>query len=315
MNSLYKKIPLLTIILLSFNEFFGQVPETVSPAFESIFSQFSNVRDFAMSPSADEIFFTILSPLEDISVIAFVKKSGISWTKPEIISFSGTYRDLEPFISPDGLKLYFSSDRPLSDTVQQKRDFDIWYLTRENRQKEWSKPINIGSPINSDLDEFYPSVANNGNIYFTGERSDSKGKDDIYMSIWNGNSFSKPFSLSDSINSNGYEFNSCIAPDESFIVFSGYNRDDGSGSGDLYISYRKKDNSWSCSRNLGANINSRQMDYCPFVDLNSKTLYFTSKRSNVKAKNFKSIDDLQNELNIYQNGFSRIYKVPLKSIL
>ena len=43
-------------------------------------------------------------------------------------------------------------------------------------------PINIGEPINSPANEFYPSVANNNNFYFTCDERSTKGKDDIFFS-------------------------------------------------------------------------------------------------------------------------------------
>jgi hypothetical protein len=293
---------------------FGQEKFSVSPAFKEEFSGLPDVRDITISAGSDEFYFTILSPLEDISIIAFVKKAGIAWSNPEMVSFSGKYRDLEPFLSPDGLRLYFSSDRPLIDTLSQSKDFDIWYVERENLLSEWSKPINQGIPVNSSYDEFYPSLAKNKNIYFTSGRPDSKGNDDIWFCNWLGKSYSDPVSLSDSVNSSGFEYNSFIAPDESYIIFGGYNKSDGMGSGDLYISFKKTDQTWSIAKNLGPTVNSRQMDYCPFVDLHTNTLYFTSKRSEVKLKDFHSVSDFIDEITIYQNGNSRIYKIPLKII-
>ena len=65
----------------------------------------------------------------------------------------------------------------------------------------------------------------------------TKGKDDIFVSKWENGKYTEPVSLSDSINSDGYEFNAFIAPDESYIIFTAYQREDGFGSGDLYMSY------------------------------------------------------------------------------
>jgi hypothetical protein len=36
--------------------------------------------------------------------------------------------------------------------------------------------------------------------------------------------------MGDVINTESYEFNAYVAPDESFLIFSGYNREDGYGS-------------------------------------------------------------------------------------
>ena len=53
------------------------------------------------------------------------------------------------------------------------------------------------------------------------------------------------------------------------------------------------------------------MDYCPYVDTKTNTLYFTSKFDNSKT-NFErplSINELLIEFNRYDNGLSRLYKV------
>ncbi len=288
----------------------GQEKEIVSPAFPEIFFQFSSTRDLALSADGDEIYFTVLSPLEEISVIAYSKLDNGKWSTPELAPFSGASRELEPFLSPDGLRLYFASNRPLVNPGEEK-DFDIWYVKRESLTGKWSEPINIGVPVNSENDEFFPSVAINNNIYFTADMPDSKGRDDIYFSVYQNNKYLAPISLSDSINSDGYEFNAYIAPDESYLIYSGYNREDGMGSGDLYISYRKQGDSWSKSRNLGPGVNSKQMDYCPFVDLRTNTLYFTSKRSQVSGQQFSSLEEFLEEIKKYENGFSRIYKTSI----
>jgi len=284
------------------------------PFLPEIFSQFPNVRDIAISPDNDEIYFSAQSYQGEVSIITRIKKINNAWSNPEIASFSGKYFDIEPFLSSDGLKLYFASNRPMTGTDDKPKDFDIWYVQRENKNSGWSDPVNIGSPINSKDDEFYPSISENKNFYFTSGGSKSKGKDDIFFSRWEGNTYSTPVSLSDSINSEGYEFNAFIAPDESYIIFTAYQREDGFGSGDLYISIKDSKGIWAKAKNLGAEINSNKMDYCPFVDTKTNTLCFTSKRSSINDSsiNFSSIQNFLNEMKKYDNGLSRIYKATLR---
>jgi hypothetical protein len=282
-----------------------------------VFTQFPGVRDLAISSTQDEAYFTAQSYLGEISVILDIRKENGMWSQSKIASFSGKYQDLEPFLSPDGLRLYFASNRPLNTSETKTKDFDIWYVERESQATEWSEPVNIGSPVNSESDEFYPSISDNGNLYFTSNAAGSKGKDDIFFSKWENGRYSTPVSLSDSVNSEGYEFNAFISPDESFIIFSGYNREDGLGSGDLYISFKNADGTWSKAKNLGSEINSDKMDYCPFVDLNSRILYFTSKRSRLDygTSGFAAVSDLLTEIDKYENGLSRIYQVSVQQML
>jgi Tol biopolymer transport system component len=311
-----KKLLIFVFVLLS-ELIIAQEQSPVQPFLHEIFSQFPAVRDFTMSDAEDEAYFTVQSMGGEISVIMGIKKDNSQWGEPFIMPFSGKHIDLEPFLSPEGLKLFFVSKRPVHKDSIGEKDFDIWYVQRAEKGETWSDPLNLGTPINSMNNEYYPSIAQNRNIYFTSDRTGSKGKDDLFMSVWKGGTYSIPVSLSDAINSDGYEFNGYIAPDESYLIFGGYNRPDGVGSGDLYISYRRPDNSWKQAINLGPKINSDKIDYCPFVGADGSTLYFTSKRVLLDLPNdgFSSLSVLLAELNKYENGSSRIYQVSMDDVL
>lgn len=290
-----------------------KVDQMVKPFAKSIFSKFSNVRDFTMNNEENEAYFSLQSPGRELSVIMKIKNVNGIWNDPEISSFSGQYTDLEPFLSPDNLRLYFASNRPISKDSTTTKDFDIWYVERKSTHSTWSEPINIGAPVNTQADEFYPSVAKNNNLYFTCIIDSLDSSDDIFKSEWRNNSYSKPQLLGNGVNTKGAEFNAFIAPDESYLIFGGWLRPDGVGAGDLYIS-KFNDGEWLNAVNLGPEINSKQTDFCPFV-LNSN-LYFTSRRSNVSMKEggFESVDVLLNEINKYDNGLSRIYMVDFEKV-
>jgi WD40-like Beta Propeller Repeat. len=208
--------------------------------------------------------------------------------------------------------LFFASNRPLDNASKTKKDFDIWYVTRANKNTPWSKPINLGAPVNTELNEFYPTLSKNNNLYLTIDSPNGLGKDDIYISKWDGNNYTKPELLSENINSNGYEFNAFISEDESFLLYTKYGTKDGYGSGDLYIATKDENGNWQKSKNLGEAINSRYMEYCPFYNSNEQTLYFTSRRNSLKPKSFDSIDDFINYTSNGENGLSKIYKVKVK---
>lgn len=308
-----KTVLFLLAILASQANSWGQ--DSVQPLFDS-FSDFPKIRDFALSSNQNEAYITVQSPLEEVSVLVSLSKVNKQWTKSEILAFSGKYKDLEPFLSPDNLRLYFASNRPKDNSSDESGDFDIWYVERETLSAPWGTPINIGPSINSEHNEFYPSLSANKNIYFTSDRPGSIGKDDLYFSQWENNEYTAAFSLGDSVNTEGFEFNTYVSPDESYLIFSGYNREDGVGSGDLYISYRDEKNQWSKAKNMGNGINSRYMDYCPFVDNGTMTLYFTSRRSAVTSDHtLQSMDDLIKEINQTENGKSTIYSVSIKDLL
>ncbi|KAA1244383.1 PD40 domain-containing protein [Aquimarina sp. RZ0] len=307
---MYKIAALLSFLVIQFS---NSQELKIQPVLPEIISQFPNVRDFTISPTQDEVYFTAQGYLGELSTIIKVVKKEKQWSSPQVAPFSGQYRDLEAMFSPDGLKLFFVSNRPKSPTTQEPKDHDIWYIERTNISSDWSAPMNIGTPINTDGDEFYPSIAKNGNIYYTSTASISKGKDDILVSIRKNETYNEPISLQETINTEGYEYNSYIAPDESFLIFGGYKRKDGLGSGDLYISRKSTNGNWSDAENL-TNLNSDKMDYCPYYDVNTNTLYFTSKRSDIKDTytHNRNLEELLKIMNSHKNGLSRIYSCVIK---
>lgn len=290
---------------------FSQEQKKPMPAFD-ILKKYQNVRDFTISTTQDEIYFTIQNPSEERAVIAVIKKKKKRWSEPEMTTFSGNYRNIEPFLTQDGLRLYFASNRPINDTITKAKDYDIWYVERKDLKSKWSKPINIGAPVNSSKDEFYPCVTANGNLYFTSDAIKTLGKDDILVCKWDGKQYTEPENLGLNINSTGYEFNAFVSPNEEFIIYTCYGRPDGLGSGDLYISYKNNKGNWDTAKNLGTEINSKQMEYCPFYDTTTQTLYFTSKRMIAIDKTFTNLKEFETEISSYENGFSRIYKYQIK---
>lgn len=301
----------LLIFILMTNISFGQSPKMFSP---SLFKDLPNVRDFSMNKNGDEFYFTVESFAKEYSFIAFSKNINGTWTPPKAVNFSGQHKDLEPFLSPDGLKLFFASNRKDNTSSEIKKDIDIWYVTRNKISDKWSEPKNIGPVINTSKDEFYPSVTNNGDLYFTAEYENSKGKEDIYVSRFINNSYTKPVSLNKNINSEKYEFNAFVSPDESFIIFTSYGRKDDLGRGDLYISRKDKNNNWLPAKHLKNGINSKKLDYCPFVDIENQILYFTTNKSTIPKgfKKRKKLVEIIDYININPNGLSRIYQAYFK---
>ncbi|MBB4807738.1 hypothetical protein HNP38_003054 [Chryseobacterium defluvii] len=280
--------------------------------FDKKLNSFLNVRDFSISGEGNEAFFTVQSPNQEISQIAYLHKKKNTWGDPQLLPFNDAYTYMEPFLANNGTRLYFASDRPLDKTKKEKKDFDIWYVERKDKNSEWSEPVNAGKPVNSELNEFFPSLSDNGNLYFTMESPKGLGKDDIYFCKWQDGKYAEPQLLDEGINSNGYEFNAFISKGENFILFTKYNEKGGQGSGDLYISRKDSNGKWQKAENLGIPINTKFMEYCPFYDEKNHILYFTSKRNDLSPQKFKNISDFQQYINEGENGLSKIYKTPFK---
>ncbi|MCD9585114.1 hypothetical protein [Tenacibaculum maritimum] len=303
---------ILTITLTFLSNLIWTQNEHDISEFSPVLNQFYDVRDFCISNDGKEAFVTLQAPNGVISQIVTITKKNNKWTTPKLLPFCNTYKYLEPFLSSDGKRLFFVSDRPLTNTSTTRKDFDIWYVERADINAAWSSPVNIGKPISSNLDEFYPTLSENNNLYFTMNSPNGRGKDDIYFSKWNGTTYLPPVLLNENINSNGYEFNAFISKKEDFILFTKYNEKGGQGSGDLYISKRNSNGKWGKAVNMNTPINTKYMEYCPFYDEKRQILYFTSKRQNIAPKKFKDIADFKEYIQQHKNGLSKIYKIPIK---
>ena len=279
----------------------GPLPVVFGPG--NISDGFNN-RDLALSPDNSEMFFTIQSANAiGFSAILHSRRKGKRWTKPEVAIFSGVSSDLEPAFSPDGRQLFFSSNRPGAGTPDSLKDYNIWVINRTN--DGWSPPVSCGPLINTVKNEFYPSVTSGGRLYFTRETDDAK--DDIFYSQKNNAGYAAAV-RAPAINSDGFDFNAYVDPQERFILFSSYHRTDDLGGGDLYVSLRN-DSSWSVPRHLEAPVSSAALDYSPFVSFDGRLFFFTSRRTATmenKPEKYR-LDTLHHWFSSPGNGSDDIY--------
>lgn len=101
----------------------------------------------------------------------------VKWTQ---LAKSGVCGDSvsvgHPALTPDGNRLYFVSDM-IAGGLGGK---DIWYV--EGKDGKWGEPVNAGDAINTEYDELFPYVRDNGDLYFASNRPEGFGGLDIYRS-------------------------------------------------------------------------------------------------------------------------------------
>jgi len=90
------------------------------------------------------------------------------------------YHEGSVYIHPDGKTMYFSSQGHNS-----MGGYDI-FMSKKNELEQWTKPVNLGSPINTPYDDlFYASTANGKYAYIASNRDGGKGGLDIYkVTYW-----------------------------------------------------------------------------------------------------------------------------------
>lgn len=97
-----------------------------------------------------------------------------SWSEPENLGkpINTNGEDVFPYIAPDGT-MYFSSDGHVGFG-----GLDLFVVRNKNRKRTVE---NLGKPLNSSYDDFAITFRSNQLGFFTSNRPDGKGMDDIYM--------------------------------------------------------------------------------------------------------------------------------------
>ncbi|SOE22285.1 WD40-like Beta Propeller Repeat [Spirosomataceae bacterium TFI 002] len=178
-----------------------------------------------------------------------------------------------PSISYDGNMLFFFANFGKSGYGRE----DIYYSERE--KNGWTKPENIGSKINTDSYEGFPSISPDGKkLYFTqeifGKKVEGKQCYRIMVSEKNrlGN-WRSPYELPSPINKDCEKAPRILA-DGKTLVFSSIKKE-GRGDFDLYKSVLQEDGSWSQPENLEF-INSKKSDLFVSVSPCGDLMYYVS---------------------------------------
>jgi WD40-like Beta Propeller Repeat len=219
----------------------------------------------ALTPDGREFYFTVRqSPGKWAIHVSRVAEEG--WSEPQVAPFSGTWSDLEPFISPDGRRLFFTSNRPFSPEDRPRGDYDIWFVERESGG--WGRPRNAGPQVNFSGDQWRPSVSRNGNLYFSSQGLwRAEPADDGYAAAHKISDFAQnPTILG------GHPY---VAPDESYILTSWMMGPGGRGGWDLYVSFRRPDGTWTPSKNVGETVNTEANEDFPLVSPDGRFLFFS----------------------------------------
>lgn len=281
--------------------YIGQIPPDVPEVFVLgvITTQYDDTGTPTFSDDMNEVYWSSTFIRRTPEVILYMKKVNNQWTQPEVASFSGQYSDGSPFFSPDNKRLYFHSNRPINGKGEPK-DFDIWYV--EKTDKGWSKPFNAGGFVNTEKNEFYPTVSKKGTLYYSSFLEGYVYDIGIFKSEQVNNKFTKSTILDEKINSKkGYNFCSYIDPDERFILFCSGR--DGQEFDDIYCSFKDDNNSWSNPIKFDTRINEGNNERSPRITPDGRSLIFC-RISDIPQKTFYEESQTLQELKERYNKMS-----------
>jgi hypothetical protein len=277
----------------------------------------------ALTPDGNTLYFMRSDLAESDDTILVSHRNHGTWSTPSVVAFSGVWHDSEPALSPDGQRLYFVSNRPLTSGGApivaelggtQFAGTNLWFVQRQ-QNGNWSEPVHVDGALNDGAMIYNPSVAANGDIYFSAHRGDSGAHYQIYVARKQGDGFADPqrVELGDIKNN---RMDPAIDPQQRFILFAG-NEGDSLGSADIYISFHQPDGSWGKPEHLGGDINSKMLENAPSLGPGFGELYVSSSRGYEPSfpKPRDTLASLQQRLQQPLNGSRNIWRFDLSAML
>jgi len=111
--------------------------------------------------------------------IYITEKTEGRWLEPKNLgsAVNTIVNEVSPFLTADGLKLYFSAD-----ALEGYGGYDVYVSDYDEKSQAWSSPNNLGKPINSMKDDLYYRVSSQANsATFSSDRYDGEGGLDLYI--------------------------------------------------------------------------------------------------------------------------------------
>lgn len=279
----------------------------------------------ALAPDGNTLYFMRSDFAEaDDTILVSRRGSGGRWSVPEVASFSGQWHDSEPTWSPDGRRLYFVSNRPpragAAPVTAHMGDqafpgTHLWYVERQP-DGSWGVPVHVDGAHNDGAMIYNPSVAANGDIYFSAHREDSGNAYQIYVARRRtGDTYAAPqrVDLGDVAHN---RMDPAIDPRQRFLVYAG-NEGDALGSADLYIAFRQPDGRWGKPLHLQDDVNSRWLENAPSLGSGFGELYVSSVRRDDMAfpKPRDTYASLQASLQAPLNGSRNLWRFDISDAL
>lgn len=227
------------------------------------------------------IFFTKRDRVDGDEDIVVSQRVDGQWTPAISVSskINSPLNEGACAVSADGRTMIFTS----CDGKYGHGSCDL-YISKKTGG-DWSKPKNLGKPINSRYWESQPSLSADGNtLYFSSNRPGGLGGRDLWVASYADGKWSVPVNLGSNVNSRKDETTPYIHPNGISLYFSG-NGYPGMGGYDLFVCTRK-DSIWSKPENLGYPINTYKDEVAIVISPDGTKAYFAKE----EQKNYEILD-------------------------
>ncbi len=211
-----------------------------------------------------------------------VRKDGEWLPSMPLAEINTPFNEGAPTISADGRVLIFTACEIMGDYGPGRKGYgscDLFIAYR--RGDRWTRPENMGQPVNSKFWETQPSLSADGKTlyYVRGRQTRSGIRDqDIYVTKQNEDgTWTKPEPLPPTVNTPGKEESVMIHPDGETLYFASDGHL-GMGGMDLFVSRKDENGHWQKPENLGYPINTHNDENSLHVGPDGEIALFASDR-------------------------------------
>lgn len=190
------------------------------------------------------------------------------------------FREQAPFLSLDGHRLYFYSDRPggLGGT-------DLYVSRRRDKRDDfgWQTPVNLGAGVNTTFNDQLPvyfedDETGTSSLYFSSNRPGGRGATDIYASTMQPDETFGSATAVQELNTTRRDVPVAIRRDGLELIIAS-DREGTLGVFDLWVATRSTTaDPWSAPVNLGSVVNSVADDSRAALSFDGLSLYIESDR-------------------------------------
>jgi len=211
-----------------------------------------------------------------------------AWSSPEnLATINSTFNEQAPSLSPDGLSLYFGSNRPRPGG---STDTDLWVSHRSCDDCSWGAPVNLGPVVNSSVGDNGPSLSLDGHLLFFTSARTGVGLNDIYVSHRanpkDDFGWGPPVLLGDGINTAAFEAGAeYVQSAEDGIANFYFNRGPSQAAQDIYVASITRDGETRGPAERVAELSDATAnDAAASVRTDGREIFFGSTRSNLDGR-------------------------------
>jgi len=189
-------------------------------------------------------------------------------------AINSAFNDYYPFFDVENNQLIYTSQKPLANSKSQNTSSKEEIFTSTVEYDEWGESTILSKNLSSKDHDALVGLSADGKIALIYKGSENNG--DLFISQYNGTTWSKLKSLGSDINTKKYKENSATISNDGLTLYFTSNREGGFGGLDIYMCQKKPNGKWGPAQNLGSVLNSTGNETSVSLSPDDQTIYLAS---------------------------------------